>query len=118
MFATPKLRRPKIPENRVFATPRLHRSKIPENRMRLAPEKHISRTLLNSTFRGWRVFLNSPTLAPRGSGLTLTIRFHEYFGISVKNVTLGTSEGTRVTREPYNGLIEAGFAELPPHPYK
>jgi hypothetical protein len=31
-----------------------------------------------------------------------------------KNVTLGTSEGTRVTRKPYNGLIEAGFAELPP----
>jgi hypothetical protein len=65
-------------------------------------------------FRGWRVFLNSPTLAPRGSGLTPTIRFHKYFGNLEKNVTLGTSEGTHVTREPYNGLIEAGFAELPP----
>jgi hypothetical protein len=41
------------------------------------------------TFRGWRIFLNSPTLAPRGSGLTPTIRFHEYFGNLVKNVTLG-----------------------------
>jgi hypothetical protein len=40
--------------------------------------------LSNSTFRGWRVFLNSPTLAPRGSGLTLTIRFHDYFGNLVK----------------------------------
>jgi hypothetical protein len=63
MFATPKFRRPKIPENRMFATPRLHRSKIPENRMCLAPEKHISRTSLNWMFRGWRVFLNSPTLS-------------------------------------------------------
>jgi hypothetical protein len=59
MSATPRLRRSKIPENRMFATPRLHRSKIPKNRMCLAPEKHISRTSLNSTFRGWRVFLNS-----------------------------------------------------------
>jgi hypothetical protein len=46
------------------------------------------------------------------------IRFHEYFGNLVKNVTLGTSEGTRVAQKPYNGLIEAGFAELPPRPYK
>jgi hypothetical protein len=28
--------------------------------------------------------MNSPTLAPRGSGLTPTIRFHEHFRISVK----------------------------------
>jgi hypothetical protein len=116
MFATPKFRRPKIPENRMFATPRLQRSKIPKNRMCLAPEKHISRTSLNSTFRGWRVFLNSPTLAPRGRGLTPTIRFHEHFTNLVKNVTLRTSEGTRVTRKPCNGLIEAGFVELPPSP--
>jgi hypothetical protein len=46
--------------------------------------------------------------------LTPTIRFHEHFGNLVKNVTLGTSEGTRVTQKPYNGLIEADFAELPP----
>jgi hypothetical protein len=36
------------------------------------------------TFRVWRVFLNSPTLAPRGSGLTPAIRFHKYFGNLVK----------------------------------
>jgi hypothetical protein len=70
--------------------------------------------LSNSTFWGWRVFQNSPTLAPRGSGLTPTIRFHEYFRNLVKNVTLGTSEGTRVAQKLYNGLIKAGFAELPP----
>jgi hypothetical protein len=61
MFTTSRLRRFKIPENRMFATLRLRRSKIPENRKCLAPEKHISRTSLNSMFRGWRVFLNSPT---------------------------------------------------------
>jgi hypothetical protein len=46
--------------------------------------KLISRTSWTSTFRGWQVFLNSPTLAPRGSGLTPTIRFHENFRISIK----------------------------------
>jgi hypothetical protein len=92
VFATPRLRRFEIPENRVFATPRLRRFentenrmfatsslrrfKIPRNRKCSAPEKHISGTSLDSTFRGWQVFLNSPTLAPRGSGLTPTIRFH------------------------------------------
>jgi hypothetical protein len=116
LFVTLRLRKSKIPENRLFATLRLRRPKIPKNRMFVAPEKHISRTSLNSTFRGWRVFLNSPTLAPRGSGLTPTIRFHEHFGNLVKHVTLGTSERTRVTRKPYNGLIEAGFVELPPSP--
>jgi hypothetical protein len=60
--------------------------------------------------------MNSPTLAPRGSGLTLTIRFDEHFEISVKNVTLGMSEGTRVTREPSNGRIEARSQNYPPSP--
>jgi hypothetical protein len=45
--------------------------------------------------------------------LTPTIRFHESFGNLVKNVTLRTSEGTRVTRETKDGWIEASFAELP-----
>jgi hypothetical protein len=45
----------------MFANLKLRRSQIPENREFPAPEKHISRTSLNSTFRGWRVFLNSPT---------------------------------------------------------
>jgi hypothetical protein len=77
MFTIPRLHRFKIPKNRMFAIPRLCRFKIPENRECFAPEKHILRILLNSTFRGWQVFLNSPTLAPRGSRLTPTIRFHE-----------------------------------------
>jgi hypothetical protein len=68
-----------------------------------APEKHVSRTLSDLTFQGWRVFLNSPTLASQGSGLTPTIRFHESFRNLVKNVTLGTSEGTHVARKPWNG---------------
>jgi hypothetical protein len=64
MFATLRLHRSKIPENLMSATPRLRRSQIAENRKFLSPEKHISRTSLNSMFRGWRVFLNSPTLNP------------------------------------------------------
>jgi hypothetical protein len=63
-------------------------------------------------------FMNSPTLAPRGSGLTPTIRFHEHFRTSVKNVTLGTSEGTRITRKPCNGQIEARSQNYLPRPYK
>jgi hypothetical protein len=62
VFMTPSLRRFKIPENRMFANLRLRRSKIPENRECPAPVKHISRTSLTSMFRGWRVFLNSPTI--------------------------------------------------------
>jgi hypothetical protein len=45
----------------MFAILRLRRSKIPENREFFAPEKHILRISLSSTFRGRRVFLNSPT---------------------------------------------------------
>jgi hypothetical protein len=37
------------------------------------PWKHISRTSLNSTFRGWRVFLNSPTLLGTQSSLVTVI---------------------------------------------
>jgi hypothetical protein len=36
-------------------------SRIPNIVNSPAPEKHVLRTLLSSTFRGWRVFLNSPT---------------------------------------------------------
>jgi hypothetical protein len=81
MFATPRLRKSKFPENRMFATPRLRRSKIPENRKCLQPASStlisektstshqppanrrgcISRASLNSMFRGWRTFVNSPT---------------------------------------------------------
>jgi hypothetical protein len=77
MFATPRLHRFKLPESRASVTPWLRRFEIPENRkfaiqwLRgfkipencecFAPEKHILRTSLDSTFRGWQVFLNSPT---------------------------------------------------------
>jgi hypothetical protein len=54
MSASPKLRRFEIPEDRTFATLSLRRFEIPENHKCLAPGKHISRTSLNSTFRGWR----------------------------------------------------------------
>jgi hypothetical protein len=80
--------------------------------------KLTSQISLTSTFRGWHVFLNSPTLAPWGSRLTPTIRFHEHFRISVKNVTLGMSEGTRVTRKTRNYRIEARSQNCPPRPYK
>jgi hypothetical protein len=117
-FATPRLRRFKIPDHREFTTTGFRRFEIPQNRKCFAPEKHISRASLNSMFRGWRVFLNSPTLAPRGSGLTPMIRFHKNLRISVKNVTLGTSEGTRVTRKLCNGRPEARSWNYPPRPYK
>jgi hypothetical protein len=60
-FATSRLRRFEIPDHREFATSGFRRFQIPKNCKCFALEKHISRTLLNSTFRGWRVFLNSPT---------------------------------------------------------
>jgi hypothetical protein len=44
---------------REFETSQVQASK---NREFPAPEKHALRTSLNSTFRGWRVFLNSPTV--------------------------------------------------------
>jgi hypothetical protein len=61
MFVTPPPHRIKIPELCTFANSRLRRFQVSENREFPAPEKHASRTLLRSTFRGWRVFLNSPT---------------------------------------------------------
>jgi hypothetical protein len=61
MFATSGLRRFETPENRMFATLGLRRFETPGNRQCSAPEKHILWTLLNSTFWGWQIFLNSPT---------------------------------------------------------
>jgi hypothetical protein len=69
-------------------------------------------------FEGVRVLPNSPTLAPRGSELTPTIRFHENSRIMERNVTLGTSEWTRVLWNTRNGHIEAVSWNYPPHPYK
>jgi hypothetical protein len=62
VFATPRLRRFKIPDPRMFATSGLRRFATLENHQCFAPEKHILRTSLNSTFRGWQIFLNSPTM--------------------------------------------------------
>jgi hypothetical protein len=45
----------------MFANLKLRRFQALENREFPVPEKHTSRTSSNSTFRGWRVFLNSPT---------------------------------------------------------
>jgi hypothetical protein len=59
--ATLGLHRFEIPNYREFATSGLRRFGIPENRKCFAPEKHISRTSLNSTFRGRASFLNSPS---------------------------------------------------------
>jgi hypothetical protein len=67
-------------------------------------------------FKGSRVIQSSPTVCPRGSGLTLTIRFHENFRTLVKNVTLGTLEWTRVLRKTRNGPIEAASWNYPPCP--
>jgi hypothetical protein len=64
-------------------------------------------------FEGVRFLPNSPTLAPRGSGLTPTIWFHENSRNLVKSVTLGTSEWTHVTRKNLNGRIEP-FLETTP----
>jgi hypothetical protein len=70
----------------------------------------------NPAFRGCKVFPNSLTLAPRGSGLTPTIWFHENFWILVKNVTLGTSELTLVIWISRNGHTEAVSWNCPPAP--
>jgi hypothetical protein len=74
----------------------------------------ISRISANPTFWGCKFFPNSPTLAPRGSGLTPTIWFHENSWILVKNNTLVTSEWTLVLRISRNGHIEAVFLKPPP----
>jgi hypothetical protein len=49
-------------------------------------------------FEGVRFFLNSPTLAPWGSGLTPTIRFHENFRILVKTTPLERRSGHASSR--------------------
>jgi hypothetical protein len=63
-------------------------------------------------------FPEFPNTSPRGSGLTPAIRFHENLRISVKNVNLGTSEGTHVLQKSRNGRIEACSRNCPPRPYK
>jgi hypothetical protein len=65
-------------------------------------------------FEGVRFFPNSPTLAPRGSGLTLMIRFHENSWILVKkcnprNVGVDTHP-LDLSQQSYRG----SFLKLPP----
>jgi hypothetical protein len=72
-----------VQDSRIFATPRLCRSKIPKNRECFAPEKHILRIWLNSTFRGWRVFLNSPTSGCKERGSTISGGSTQYFQLRV-----------------------------------
>jgi hypothetical protein len=76
-FATSGLRRFKIPDLHRFATSGLRGFKIPDLLRVNYPESSFHEFRQTRRFEGDRFFLNSPTLAPRGSGLTPTIRFHE-----------------------------------------
>jgi hypothetical protein len=76
-FATSGLRRFKIPKFRRFATSVLRRFKILDLPIINYPESSFHEFRQTRCFEGDRFFLNSLTLAPRGSGLTPLIRFHE-----------------------------------------
>jgi hypothetical protein len=76
-FATSELRRFKIPDLHRFATSGLRRFKIPDLHRVNHLENSFHEFRQTRCFEGDRFFLNSPTLAPRESGLTPTIRFHE-----------------------------------------
>jgi hypothetical protein len=52
VFVTPRLLQTKILEIRMFANLKHRKSLIPEKHEFPVPKKHISRTFLNSTFRG------------------------------------------------------------------
>jgi hypothetical protein len=114
-FATPRLREFGTPDRRVFATPRLREFQTPDPRDFLVPE-NIFTNFMNLDVSRVTGFLNSPTLAPRGSGLTPTIRFHEHFRISLKKCHPRNVGGD--TRHP--GTSQRSnrgmFAELPPSP--
>jgi hypothetical protein len=92
-FATSGLRRFKIPDLRRFATSGFAGSRFQifaDSRLRgfagsrfqifamfSHPENSFHESRQTRRFEGHRFLLNSPTLAPRGSGLTPPIRFHE-----------------------------------------
>jgi hypothetical protein len=86
-FATSGLRRFKIPDLLRFATLGLRRFKIPDLHRINHPENLFHEFRQTRRFEGGRFFLNSPTLAPWGSGLTPTIRLHENFQILVKKMS-------------------------------
>jgi hypothetical protein len=76
-FVTSRLHRFKIPDLHEFATSRLRRFKIPDLHRFNVPENLFHEFHQTRHSEGDRFFLNSPTLAPWGSRLTPTIRFHE-----------------------------------------
>jgi hypothetical protein len=83
-FATSGFHRFKIPDLHRFTTSRLRRFKFSYLHRFNHPENSFHEFRQTRRFEGDRFFLNSPTLALRGSGLTPTNRFHENLWISVK----------------------------------
>jgi hypothetical protein len=59
-------------------------------------------------------FPEFPNTSPSGKRVDCNDPIPGTFRKFSKNVTLGTSEYIHVALKPYNGLIEVGFAELPP----
>jgi hypothetical protein len=86
-FVTSGLCRFKIPDLHRFATSRLRRFKILNLHRINHPESLFHDFRQTRRFKGGSFFLNSPTLAPRGSGLTPTIRFYENLWILVKKTS-------------------------------
>jgi hypothetical protein len=117
-FTTSGLRRYKVPDLHRFATSGLRRFEIPDLHKFNLPENLFHEFRQTRRFEGDSFFLNSPTLVPRGSELTPTIWFHENLWISVKNVTLRTSEWTRVLWKPRNCRIEVSSSNRPRRSYK
>jgi hypothetical protein len=113
-FATPGLRGFKIPDLQRFATSGFRGFKIPDLLRINYPESSFHEFRQTRCFEGDRFFLNSPTLAHRGSGLTPTIRFHENLWISVKkrhpqNVGVDTRPPETLQRSD-----RGEFLKLPP----
>jgi hypothetical protein len=71
-------------------------------------------------FRGWKVFAQFPNTSPSGKRVVFDDLFPwTIFRISVKNVTLGTSEWTRVPPWKCAKVISRRFLESTPlSPYK
>jgi hypothetical protein len=61
-------------------------------------------------------FPEFPSTSPSGKRVDSDDPIPRTFRNFSKNVTLGTSEGTRVTRKPRNGRIEARLQNYPPPP--
>jgi hypothetical protein len=76
-FMTSGLRRFEILEFRRFVTSGLCRFEIPDLLRINYPESSFHEFPQTRRFEGGSFFLNSLTIAPWGSGMTLTIQFHE-----------------------------------------